>query len=346
MNASEINVSTKTIVKVVVTGLLLFFLWSIRDILILLLLSLVLASALEPLVDSLHEKKIPRAVSVLTVYVLFIGVVVLVGYLVVPTLLSEFGQLSGNSAQITAELQQKLGPNTVFGQLHLAEAITKGIQNFGQSITSTSGNFFQKTIGVFDGFIQVITVLVVSFYLVAERNGMKNFVHTLVPEEHQARALNLIMKVQKKVGLWLIGQLIISFVVFCLVYVMLMATGVKYALVLAILAGVLELVPYIGPIMFAIPGIIVAFIQDPALAVLVGILYVLIQKIEAYVLVPKIIQKTVGLSPLAILVAILVGLKLAGILGVIIAVPLVATAQVVFRDWRDEPMLVSTTVQE
>lgn len=335
----QIDITFKTILKVVLTGVALFFLWTIRDILILLLLSVILASAMEPMVDFFHERnKIPRAVSVLSVYILLIGLTVLIGYLVVPTLLTQFSQLNSNSSTLTTDLQQKLGANSFFSQIHLADFISKGIQSFGKAISTTSGNFFSRTIGIFSGFIEVITVLVVSFYLVAEKNGMKNFVHTLLPEEIQGRVLSLVIRIQRKMGLWVIGQLIISAAIFLMVYAMLSVLGIKYALVLAILAGFLELIPYLGPIMFAIPGIAIAFIQDPTLAIIVAIMYLLIQKIEAYVLVPKIMQKTVGLSPLMILVAILVGLKLAGILGVLMAVPLVAAAQVIIRDWRHDPL--------
>lgn len=336
---TQIDVTFKTLLKIVLVGILLLFLWTIRDILILLLISVIFASAMEPMVDFFHErKKIPRAVSVLSVYILVILIVGLVGYLVVPTLISEFSQLSSNTPQLTADLKTKLGDNSFFSQIHLADFITNGIQSFGKTISTTSGDFFSRTIGIFNGFIEVITVLVVSFYLVAEKNGMKNFVYTLLPDDIQNRVLQLIIKIQKKMGLWVIGQLIISAAIFLMVFAMLSVLGIKYALVLAILAGLLELVPYLGPIMFAIPGIAIAFIQDPPLAIVVGVAYVLIQKLEAYVLVPKIMQKTIGLSPLVILVAILVGLKLAGILGVLIAVPVVSAAQVIFRDWRHDPL--------
>lgn len=330
----EFSISTHTLLKIVLIGLALFFAWTIRDILVLLLIAVTFASAMDPLVDMLHLKKIPRAVSVLSVYILAIAVVGVVAYLVIPPVLTEFQLLTSNSSELTAELERKLSASPTLSQLNIGPSITRSIQSLGSGVGHASDNLFQTTLGVFSGFIQVITVLVVSFYLVAEKNGMKNFVHTLVPEENQAKILHIVHRIQHKVGLWMIGQFIISGTIFVMVFAMLTALGVKYALVLALLAAVLEFIPYIGPIMFAVPGILVAFVQDPALAILVGILYIIIQKIEAYVLVPKIMQRTVGLSPLVILVAILVGLKVAGILGVLLAVPVAASAHVIIKEWK------------
>lgn len=327
----EFNISMTAILKIVGTILVLFFLWVIRDILILLLISIIIASGLEPFVDFLDRKKVPRAVSVLSVYIVAIGILVLVGYLVFPPLFWEFKQINihyGNA------LQNSSAQGGTFLGVNISLLVEKGFQSFVNQITNISGDFLQKTIGVFNGVIEIITILVISFYLVAEKNGMKNFIHSFVPAKHQNFALNLIAKVQNKIGLWMIGQMIISAVVFSMTLVGLFLLGVKYALVLAILAGFLELVPYLGPIISAVPAIIFALAQNPPLAIAVVFLYIIVQKTEGYILVPKIMQKTVGVSPLVILIAILIGLKIAGIFGIFLAVPLVAAANVILKEYK------------
>ncbi len=329
---NEIGVSTGTLLKIVGMVLGLFFLWQVRDVLILLLIAVTLASGLEPLVAYLNDKKIPRAVSVLSVFFLVIGFVALIGYLVVPTVIGQFAQLR-NTQDLAASLQEKLGHSSLANSLHLDEAVNGGLQSLRDQFTNASDGFVQHTLGFLNGFIEVVTVMVVSFYLLAEKNGMKKFVYTLVPKEYEAEALHLVHRAQRKIGLWLIGQLIISAIVFAITFVALTILGIKFALVLAILAGFFELVPYIGPIISAIPAIFFAFLQSPTLAIVVLIMYVFLQKLEGYVLVPKIMEKTIGVSPLVILVGILVGYKLAGIFGILLSVPIVAVINVVVEEW-------------
>jgi predicted PurR-regulated permease PerM len=187
-------------------------------------------------------------------------------------------------------------------------------------------------VGVFDGLFTFITVLVVSLYLVAEQKGMRQFIHDVVPSHHQDFTINLIDKIQKKMGQWVLGQLILSLSIFAVTFIGLSLLHVKYALFLAMLAGLLEIVPYIGPILSAVPAVFFALIQSPTLAAAVVVLYILVQKAEGYILVPKIMQKTVGVSPLVVLIAILVGFKLGGILGLLLAVPLAGAITVVIEE--------------
>ncbi|MBL8031765.1 MAG: AI-2E family transporter [Candidatus Doudnabacteria bacterium] len=127
-----------------------------------------------------------------------------------------------------------------------------------------------------------------------------------------------------------------SIAIFVFTYVGLTILGVKYALVLALLAGLLEVVPYMGPFLSAVPAVLFAFVQSPALALAVIVLYILVQKSESYVLVPKIMQKTVGTSPLVVLVSLLIGFKLAGILGLLLAVPIAGALMVLLEEFRGE----------
>jgi predicted PurR-regulated permease PerM len=331
-NSNDVGISTGTLLKITALIVVLFFLWQIRDVLILLLISITFASALEPMAEFLQKKKIPRAVSVLSVYILVLAFIGLIIYLIVPPIVTEFNQIK-NTSQLTEQLNNKFGSESWASTFNISEIVNKNVQSFTNQFTNLSNDLFKRTLGVFNGFIQIVTILVISFYLLAEKNGMKNFVYTLMPKRYEAQALHLINRVQKKIGLWLLGQLIISAIMFVAVYVVLSLLGIQYALVLALIAGFLELIPYLGPIMAAIPAVFFAFLQSPTMAIIVLILFIFLQKTEAYVLVPKIMQKTIGVSPLAILVAILVGFKLAGIFGILLSVPIVATINVVIKEW-------------
>ena len=325
MKFEELEPSTKIILKVIFAGLALVFLWMVRDILLILLLSLVLASAMEPMVDYFSEKRVPRAVSVLTAYILVIATAVFVVYLLIPPVIVQVKILADRWPEYVIQLERLMGNATLsFDQVgSYLKQMTEGYK----------GGLLTGTVSIFNAFFTLITVLVISFYLVAEDRGMKKFIATLLPTQHRDFAVSLISKIQKKMGLWVIGQIILSVSIFILAFIGLSLLRVDYALFLALLAGILEVVPYIGPFLSAVPGVFFAFIQNPPLALAVAVMYLIIQKTEGYVLVPKIMERTVGTSPLVVLLALLTGFKLAGIIGLLIAVPVVSALTVVVTEF-------------
>lgn len=328
----QLDNSTKIILRVVFILLILAFLWVIRDIVMILLLSLVLASAMEPMVDYLSQKRIPRFASVLGTYVLVIGAFAGAIALMAPLAIEQFKVLSQNLPGYVAEVQDKYPSlSALVGGADISYLASQLISGFGGSTT-----LLTKTVGFFNGVLALITVLVISFYLVAADRGMKQFVHDVIPGRHQALIIRLITKIQHKMGLWALGQIMLSVFIFLLTYISLTILGVEYALFLALLAGLFEVVPYVGPFLSAIPAVFFALIQSPPLAVAVIILYVLIQKLEGYILVPKVMEKTVGTSPLVVLLSLLIGFKLAGVIGLLLAVPLAGAITVVIHEFTQE----------
>lgn len=329
----SINISTSSLIKIVIVGLLLAALYVVRDIILTLLISMILASAMDPLVDWLYRKaKFPRGLSVILVYLVFIAFVTMVIYFLIPPIVTQFNELADRLQGFRSELSNGTSTLTkVLDQLGITEGFTALSQNFAK-ITS---NLFQTTLGVFSGIVQVVSALAITFYLISSESGMKNFVRSLVPYKHQAYVMALTDKIQTKIGRWLLGQLILSGSIFVLTFIGLTFLGVKFALALALLAGLLEIVPYLGPILSAIPAIFVAFAQSPSLALFVALLYIVVQQVENYVLVPRIMGRTVGANPVVILVAVLVGFKLAGILGMLLAVPIVAALGVFVNDLKE-----------
>lgn len=329
MKFANLEPSTKVILKVIFAGLALVFLWLIRDIVIILLLAVLLASAMEPMVNYLQKQgKIPRAVSVLTVYILVLLFVGLIISWVVPPVVGEVKVLQNNLPSLIADLETRVpmvsslidnaSPSTVVSQIFSLGG--------GQTVIT-------RTVGIFNGFFTFVTVLVISFYLVVTDKGMKDFIASLVPHSQIDFTVNLVERIQKKMGLWILGQIILSLAIFFITFVGLSILGVKYALFLALIAGMLEVLPYLGPVLSAVPAVLVALIQNPPLALAVIVLYIVVQKTEGYVLVPKIMQRTVGAPPLVVLVSLLVGFKLLGIIGLLLAVPLVGALTVVIEEF-------------
>lgn len=328
-----INISTTALLKILLVALLLVALYLIRDIVLILVVSMVLASAMDPLVDWLFRKaKFPRGLSVVLVYLVFISAFGLVIYFLIPPIISQFSQLAGKLGDFRSEIA---GRANDFADFFDQLGITASLGALQRELSDTVGNFFHRSLGVFSTLVQLVAVLAVTFYLISSENGMKNLIKSIVPYKHQAYAVSLTGKIQKKIGHWLLGQLILSGCIFALTFIGLTALGVKYALALALLAGLLEIIPYLGPILSAVPAVFVAFVQSPPLAVFVILLYVVVQEIENYILVPKVMGRTVGANPVIILLAVLIGFKLAGIVGMLVAVPIVAAASVFLSDLRE-----------
>lgn len=325
----KLDNSTKIILRVVVVLLALGFLWLIRDIVIVVLLALVLASALEPMAEYFTKYKIPRFVSVLGTYIVVIGAFGIVIALMSPLVVDQARVLADNLPALAVELQSKY-PNLtlLFGGANLNSIVDALLSNSG-----FGSNLFDRTLGLFNGLVALLTVLVISFYVVAADRGMKKFIGDIVPKQYQETTVRLIAKIQAKMGMWVVGQFILSVFIFALTYIGLTILGVDYALVLALIAGLLEVVPYIGPFVSAIPAVFFALIQSPPLVIGVILLYIIIQKTEGYILVPKIMEKTVGTSPLVVLLALLIGFKLAGILGILLAVPLAGAITVIMQEF-------------
>lgn len=332
MNYKQWDTSTKVVVQVFLLLLILAFLWVIRDVLVILLLAMVLASAMEPLADYLRKHKIPRAVSVFSVYIVVLGLAGLIFSQIIPLVIEQLRLVQANLPQFIADFQTQY-PNVFnfFGNVNLSGALKDFFnpENGGATVVT-------RTVGIFNGLFAFLTVLVVSFYLVAQEKSMKELIRSVLPPSKQEFAMQLVTKIQHKMGLWVLGQLILSVFIFVFSFFGLTILGVKYALVLALLAGLMEVVPYIGPTLSAVPAVFFAFLQSPTLALGVLILYILIQKTESYILVPKVMQKTIGASPLVILLSLLIGFKLAGVLGLLLAVPLAGAITVTIAEFAGE----------
>jgi len=332
MEDRTINISTVTVLKVLFIVLLIWFLFAIREILLLFVVSIIVSAALDPIADFLSKYKIPRGISVLLVYVLLLGLIALIGYLLVPTMVDQFHQLQSNN--FFSHLQERIAPyRAALARFGVDQSINNTINEFRSGLAS---NLFQTTKGVVTGIISFVTILVISFYLTAEESGMKNFIKHLSPYKHQAYITTLITKIQKKMGYWLLGQVILSIVLAGLVFIGLTILHVQYALLLSLIAGLLEVVPYIGPFISGTITAFFAFLQSPALAIAAVIMFVVVQQLEAHILVPLIMSKSVGLNPVLVILAILVGGSLGGIVGALIAVPLVSGASVFVVDMMEQ----------
>jgi len=331
--SKTINISTSTIFRTVIILLGLVLLYLIRDILLIVLVAVIIAAAINGPVSWLQKRKVPRLLGVLFIFLIFLLIIAAIITLVLPPLAAQIKQLAVHFPEfmekITLNVQEWYGKYKMEGNLQTL------LDKLSSRLNQATSNVFGTIVGIFGGLFSAGVVLVISFYLAVQEKGVKKLLISLTPNEHQHYVSDLIERIQSKIGGWLRGQLLLMVIVGVLIYIGLYFLGVKYALTLALIAGILEIVPYAGPIMAAIPAVILAFLQSPLLALLVVILYIVIQQLEGYVIVPQVMKKTVGLSPIVIIIVMLIGAKLAGIMGIILSVPLAAAAAEFFKDFQE-----------
>ena len=325
------DLSSNSFVKLVAFVLLVIFLYLVRDLLLMIFVAIVIASGLDPLIDFFHKRRIPRTLSLLVVYVFLIAIITSIVYILVPPMIEQVQQLVVILPQYFEIVSNYLGENfSMFEQeVGNIEEVTKSLTGkFGDFAT----NIYDTLSGFLGGLLTLIIILVLSFYFTVEENNFKKFIASITPTKHRPYIEDLVKRIQRQIGLWLRGQLTLAIVIGILIFIGLTILDVRYALILALLAAVFEIVPYIGPIIAAVPAVFLAFNQSPATGLLVIGLYILVQQLENHVLAPKIMGKTVGLNPLIIILVILVGSKIAGVMGAILAVPVATAIQVFLKD--------------
>lgn len=326
----NINISSSTIIKIIAIFVLLYFLFLISDILILFFVSLVFASGLDPWVDWLKKKRIPRSLSVLFLYFVAFAILGLALYLIIPVVIKEVNDMSNNFPRYFESIYAKFSDLKDYSLKYgISDKFQGSLDLISGYLQSTASGIFFTVANIFGGIFSFILILVLTFYMVVEEGAMKKLVWSIAPAKHQPYIMQLVNRVQIKIGYWLRGQLILGLTLTIATYIGLLILGVNYALILAMLVGLFSFIPYMGAILGSLPAVFIAFTQAPLLAVFVIILFYIIQFVEGNFLYPKIMEKAVGLNPIISILAMLAGFKLAGVIGAILSIP-VATAMAVF----------------
>lgn len=328
--ALEWQIRALTIVKVVLVLVGLYLVYVLRDVVVMLFVALILASLIDPAADWFERRKIPRAVGVLAIYVVLFGIIGGAIVLIVPPLLGELRELILNFASIWERAAGGLASVQEFSvQYGIAENIERGLRSLEEGLYRAVSSALGTIRGFFGGIISFLLVLVLTFYMVVEEDALKRLFRSIAPPEYHSYLSGLFGRMQKKIGQWLRGELILMFIVGFFSYIGLLILKVDYALILALIAGFAEIIPYAGPIIAAVPAVILAATQSPLKALFVVVLYFVIQQLENNLLVPKVMQRAIGLNPVVSIVALLIGARLGGVLGAVLAIP-VATAVSVF----------------
>lgn len=295
---------------------------ALREIIVSIFLAYILMAAVLPIVESLRKRGWPKILAVLVPYLTIIISIFLLIVPLVPFVVSQIQSLAVNFPRFIDSSADSLGVSMDPGQLRTYA--NSQVNNLGKSAVNV-------TTQVFGGLFSVITIFVVSFYLLMYNDSFKKGLAKLFHKNDREYVHEALSHINDKLGAWMRGQILLSLFIGLLSWMGLTILGIPYALPLALLAGMLEVLPTIGPIISAVPAVIIALTVSPTMALAVVGLYVLIQALENQVLVPKVMQKAVGLNPVIVILSIMIGTKLMGIAGALLAVPFLSLLIVVAK---------------
>lgn len=314
MENKQIVISTKTILITLGLIALAWILYSMIDLLFLLFTALVLSLALDPFVDKLAKGKITRTFAVvITVGILFVSLGILGSLFISPLIL----QTKLLIAQMPTYIQF-LAENTPIGTLF--NSSING--NYFNQITQSAGNVIQFTTTAFNSVFNIFVVFILTVYLLLDLSNVRLAFLSLFPSKDRKGIAEVLLKIEDKLGGWLRGQLSLMLIIGLLTYIGLIVLRIEESLALAVIAGLLEVVPIIGFMISLIIAVIIGFVTSPITGFAILGLYVLIQQLENNYIVPKVMEKAVGFNPIVTLFVLLIGGKMFGLIGMLLAIPM------------------------
>ena len=330
---SILSVSWGAVFKILITVVLVYILFIVKDILIWFVFALIISILFNYVIDALEKKRIPRLLSAI---VLYLSVFALLGFFLfktAPNLLNEFKDLAENFPEYinrVVPLFDKLGINLNVNNFQDTGMVIQALQN---NLASASSGVVNALFAIFGGATSTVLVLAIAFFISVEKKFIERALGVLSPDKHKERLFTLWRKAKKKVSSWFITRIIGVLFVGSATYLVLTVLNVKYAFILSIIAGLFDVVPIIGP---AIAGIIVfAVVSLSSLlqATFAGVAFIIIQQLEGNLLFPLLFKKLGGMSPVLVLLALAIGGTLWGIAGAILAIPLAGVVFEILKDY-------------
>lgn len=322
------DISIKSILKILAVLAGLWLAYALRDVIVILVVVAIIVIALEPFVHKLSDQGIPRGLSVIVLYLALISFLSMILYFLIPPIANQLKELTFNFPYYQDKISQiDLGGAT--------STISNILDDLSSKLSSITGNIISGIVGIFGGLVSTVTVLVLTYYFLVDKQGITKMALKFIPQNQKDKFIETINKVSVKLGDWIQGQLVLMLAIGLVDWIALSIIGIPYALVLGVLSGLLEIVPVIGPVVAAVFAVFIALVASVPVwkIIAVVVVYILIQQLENHILVPKIMQKAVGLSPIMVIIAILIGSKLLGVGGALLAVPVAAGIQVLIEEY-------------
>lgn len=328
-NNPKLDISWESIFKIFFTLLLFYLLYLTKDILIWIIFALIISLLLNPAIDFLERKRVPRAISTAIIYLTIVGILGLLIYLIAPLFITEIQQFT----QIFPQYFEKLTlPLKMLGieAFESFENFTKITQEW---LIKASTSILNAISAIFGGIFSTLTIFSLAFFFSLEEGGIEKTISLLFPKKYESYTLDLLQKSQNKVASWFGIKILASLFVGVVTFLTCYFFNLKYAISLGLAAGVLDIIPIIGPLIAGIIIVILAALESWIKALFLFIAFVLIQQIEANIIIPILSKKFIRLPPALVLISVMVGGKLLGILGAIFAIPLAGMIYEFLKDF-------------
>ncbi len=336
----RVAITSGTITAAVFIALGAYVFWLLRDLALLVVTAVVIASAIEPEIAFFIRHRVPRFFAAILVYVLVFGSLSLLLFFLFPPIIAD---AAGFLSAIPQYLNTLNASGTFAGLANTSNLISSSydLPSFVQTLfsiqsmfTAGSGSIVQFITSFFGGVFSLVLVIVLSFYFALQDTGVDDFLRLVMPRAYEDYSVDLWKRAQKKIGLWMQGQILLSVIVAVLVYLGLLIIGIPYALLLAVFTALAEIIPIFGSLIAGTIAVIIAYSTGGiALGVIVAGLYIVVNQFESNLIYPLIVKKIVGIPPLLVIIALIAGYTLAGFLGVLLSVPFAAVLLELINDF-------------
>ena len=336
--ATESVPSVRTIARIVlVTAAILaglVLLYRLRNVIGLVLIAVFFALAIAPAVNWLDRRRVPRPLAILLVYLSIAAAIFGIGLLVVPPLVNGVNDLSDDLPGYVDDLRKNETFRDYDDKYHITDKLQEQAENLPSKLGDAAGTLRDVTVNVFAKFVQLFSILVITFLLLMDGHRILDFFYRQMSPQREARTRKIASDISDAIAGYVLGNLVISVAAGIVTYVTLRIIDVPFALPLAILFAFFDLIPLIGATLGGIlVGIVVAFVSFPTGLIVWVVVLILYQQIENNIIQPVIYGQTVQIHPLVVIIAVLIGSALLGVLGVLVAIPAAAALQSVVRDW-------------
>lgn len=336
----SVSITTGTMVRAVLVLLGFFLVWFLRDVVLVLLTAIVIASFVESAIPYFKKIGVGRVAGVAVLYILGMLVVAGLFYLFAPLFITEVYNFANfissyipgvtfldffqsDAFGSAKDIVNKLSSNLSLGSLLV---ISKTF------ISNISGGFIQTLSVAFGGIFNFALIIIISFYLSIQDKGIENFLRIILPLKYEEYAIDLWQRSRRKIALWIRGQMFVAFLVAVFIFLLLSLIGIQYALLLSIIAGVMSFLPY-GSLVALIPAVSFSYLSGGLRdALMVGGVYLIIHQFESFLFSPLIIKRVVGISPLMVILSVLIGFELGGFWGVVLAIPVAVLVMEIMND--------------
>lgn len=326
MDTKTIRIDSSTIIRTILFLALAYLLYQVIDIFLVVLTGVVIATAIQPAIRFLQDKGMPRLPAVISLYLFGTAGVFALVYFFVPPIIEDLSSILAQAPDYIRSLQLE---GSVFTEQLSNSASSSSVSDIINNLRDTAIESTQDVVNlvssVFGGVISFLLIVTLSFYFSVREGGIEQFIRLVTPTRNEDYVMDLWNRSQEKIGRWLQGQLILMLIIGLLSYIGLTILGVPNALLLGILAGLFEIIPIFGPVMASVPAIGLAAISGGlSLALMTVGLYIIVQQFENNLIHPLVVTKVVGVPPIVVILAVVVGGTIAGFLGILLAVPLSA----------------------